>query len=312
MSGVNAHAILRPAPGSDARVASTELAWQKTRLHCLPPQFALASRGVARASANFVEVVCLIRNPRMAWLRDCAVAGRAILPPSALLEAAVAALCTAFAGTIPARMGLSAIELYRDSTAAVAALGCSVGLRNGSVTLAAEGSGLKLLAASALSVPPTKQPAAQQLSAILPSSSLQGGTNAFAVVKSMRSDGYVSHPGQTASVLCLATAGLRQPALPSAIEALHLTSLDASRITCGLSGFSSDSEAALRSCSSGQATYVRGLRWRALDISRMQRVPGVIYDVEWEVGSTAPMHSGKQPYPVIQALQFFRGASHRK
>ena len=101
MSGVNAHALLAaPTLGqlrsSSGQTPNPVLTWRRARFwpHALAHAALAAAAAAAAASAVFAMD---LRAPALGFLGDCRLAGRALVPPAALLEAAAAA-CQALLG----------------------------------------------------------------------------------------------------------------------------------------------------------------------------------------------------------------------
>ena len=97
--GTNAHAILGGATSSECSTPGVR-AWEARRAWCSAAAHALAQRGTTRAAAGggsaVSEVECALETrPALAYLRDHAVAGRALVPGTGsaeLLWAAAGAL----------------------------------------------------------------------------------------------------------------------------------------------------------------------------------------------------------------------------
>ena len=105
MSGVNAHALLAGPPLEQPWIGAAQepgpvLTWRRTRLW--PHTLAHAALSAAAAAAAATAVFAMdLRSPALAFLGDCRLAGRALVPAAALLEAAAAA-CQALLGAAAA------------------------------------------------------------------------------------------------------------------------------------------------------------------------------------------------------------------
>ena len=145
MSGVNAHALVEGAGAGKTALPPAPVAWRRARAWPAPPHHALLWRGGASAAA--ARFTAVLATPSLAHLGHHVVAGRPILPGAAMLEAGLAAVATlggsadeeggngraCLAGaTLPAPVLL---------TPPLASLEVVVDQADGSVTLAALGSG---------------------------------------------------------------------------------------------------------------------------------------------------------------------------
>jgi acyl transferase domain-containing protein len=112
MSGVNAHALLSaPAAYTSPQASAAEarvLSWQRSSYWASPtphPLLLAATAGPSsygRPPGRLVECIADLSTSSLAWFRDHAVNGRALLPAAAMFElaAAAATACTNADGSI--------------------------------------------------------------------------------------------------------------------------------------------------------------------------------------------------------------------
>jgi len=100
MSGVNSHALVLPGSGSVVRRAEKGSPWSpRPAAHWPAPRsLLLAWRALAAASPSVASFDIALAHPALSWLSEHTIAGRSILPATAMLEAGAAAATCLRAG----------------------------------------------------------------------------------------------------------------------------------------------------------------------------------------------------------------------
>ena len=290
MSGVNAHVLLHsPVHQQVAATANKPLPWQHSRLYVLPQPFAMCT--LVASTPQQAAVTCLLSEPRLAWLRDCSIAGQPVIPPAALLELAVAAMSmlTDAEDTLLALRSLS-MQSLTGFEGATTAWTCIVSVSGGiQIT-----SSVQLLTATAARAPLSrltcKPAAAAVLSCIQP---WKAAANGFADLAAVDQSGFACRPACCEAALQLSQLQQQQASasVPAALELLALQpgSLLPLRESINVCACLQDS----RFCSdAGMAVELEQIGWAPLHDSTVavesSRPADVLYQVDWQVADVAP------------------------
>ena len=290
MSGVNAHVLLHcPVHQQIAATVGKPLPWQHSRLYALPQPFAVCT--LVASTPQQAAVTCLLSEPRLAWLRDCSIAGQPVIPPAALLELAAAAMSmlTDAADTLLALRGVS-MQPLTGFEGATTAWTCIVSA-SGEIQIASSVQLLTAMAARALPTQLDRKPAAAAVLSF--TQPRKAAANSFADLAVVDRSGFACHPACCEAALHLSQLQ-QQQASASVPAALGLMALQPGRMlplrrSINASACLQDS----RFCSdAGMAVDLEQISWTPLDNGAVavesSRPADVLYQVDWQVEDVAP------------------------